>query len=684
MTKSRTAPGGDSSESSSDKHAKIPAKIRWLHDNLPWRRFMIAEAVTLLGITVGVISVCLTIQQASMALTPPCESTTCESALSFSAVSLHKRIHPCENFYQYVCGNWPESKGASVAESVLTYKVENLDRLLTKIRVPVDKGVDLDALKKMALYYQSCKHALSAQASVSDGIQSTLSMLQLGWPDFQAFGNDLDKSIPHIVTMSLVYGFEMGVRLRTVKDDLFMEQSSSLMQMLKINERLLEDSIIRTVHAGQIPMISNVDLENLVEFDSSLGTLSKGRGNTWIGRSTADVFGKSRRLSVWKDAIAKVVSPSSLFRAGGVIYSRNLPGVENFTQAFIDLNPSTKSFWLYVHTVITAVEILTVQARATTTTNNVSSMEVSYCYEATSAHDFGFGLDVFASWSSVGFKGYAEVMKMVELHRARMGGIIRRTFQDDLVDIGLGMLTNVQVVFLLGAVAEGKELVERMYSATVVGKDFYKNRLSIAHPASKFIEQYWKCLERGGTLTFYSDDFLCIWSQAVFKPIYYGGGEPVINFPTLGFIVSVAFVNNFLNTIYYMREGTNQEVYDRVMRTQECLGNQYEALSHVQRLNASREEVAKGLLILSGALQLAYETVEATSKFKSNLERQLFFVRFCTMFCSVTPTKTYVEKSYFASVDMCNIVVRNVLPFYLAFQCFPEDYMGNTEVCRIF
>ncbi|CAN7995261.1 unnamed protein product [Ixodes pacificus] len=81
-------------------------------------------------------------------------------------------------------------------------------------------------------------------------------------------------------------------------------------------------------------------------------------------------------------------------------------------------------------------------------------------------------------------------------------------------------------------------------------------------------------------------------------------------------------------------------------------------------------------------LESLYNDINPSKSFYVNHIQKFFFRRFCSSLCMMV--STFVPEDLLPPRDMCNIVVRNVLDFYTAFQCFPEDYMGDVEICKVF
>ncbi|EEC08548.1 hypothetical protein IscW_ISCW018555 [Ixodes scapularis] len=81
-------------------------------------------------------------------------------------------------------------------------------------------------------------------------------------------------------------------------------------------------------------------------------------------------------------------------------------------------------------------------------------------------------------------------------------------------------------------------------------------------------------------------------------------------------------------------------------------------------------------------LESLYRDINPSKSFYVNHIQKFFFRRFCSSLCMMV--STFVSEDLLPPRDMCNIVVRNVLDFYTAFQCFPEDYMGEVEICKVF
>ncbi|XP_077553285.1 uncharacterized protein LOC144168078 [Haemaphysalis longicornis] len=224
-----------------------------------------------------------------------------------------------------------------------------------------------------------------------------------------------------------------------------------------------------------------------------------------------------------------------------------------------------------------------------------------------------------------------------------------------------------------------RDLPVRSYDA------YYENRLlpvSLLSDGFDLYQRHSRCLKNDvrGVVT-PSRELVCVSPRALTEPLYFPGAEAIINLPTLGFLLARPYADVIYEALRTAPAGT--EPSRRFTSMTDCLESQVQVLTNITLVRDPRPEA---LFRHAGALQLAYEVAHNSGGFRTGNEaRRVFFERHCWLWCSgyLRGVKS-LEGWPLSGKNVCNMAVRNVLAFYRAFRCYPEDYMGSAEICLVF
>ncbi|XP_076623898.1 uncharacterized protein LOC143343172 [Colletes latitarsis] len=113
-----------------------------------------------------------------------CESEECKLIAKIIKESMDESVDPCDDFYQYACGNWsninpiPENR---TSWSVWDMVEKKLEKQIQKIIETKPKSDDVLAVKFTKMWYQSC---MDEEAEKKRGVEPIISTLWRhgGWP----------------------------------------------------------------------------------------------------------------------------------------------------------------------------------------------------------------------------------------------------------------------------------------------------------------------------------------------------------------------------------------------------------------------------------------------------------------------------------------------------------------------
>lgn len=100
------------------------------------------------------------VSSAQKAIRTLCTDASCLKAASYGVSNMNTSVNPCDNFYQYACGNYPTLNplNPDVSQRTIFWNLyyENEDKLRTLLEAPATRTSSWSAEKKLKDFFMSC------------------------------------------------------------------------------------------------------------------------------------------------------------------------------------------------------------------------------------------------------------------------------------------------------------------------------------------------------------------------------------------------------------------------------------------------------------------------------------------------------------------------------------------------
>ncbi|XP_049522586.1 uncharacterized protein LOC125945064 [Dermacentor silvarum] len=672
---------------SSDPEHSIPPRIMWLHQNLPWSQFIFAETVVVAAITVLVVVGTLVAQAVLGFYTPPCTTPACDQAMNLARSSQRMEAPPCDGFYEHMCG------GASSDYSRRHPLVHAMSAALLDRGAAVGSDAkNKDALDKAAVFYASChKHFLPSaeQSGLHQDVINVLTIIKTRWEDIAQHSVSSTSTLKFMLRLVLTYRIELGIRMRLYAGNMHLMSGNSLRSHLALPARQLEGMLSTAANASGATLTS-AQITQLLIVDESLTNHLGGEEDvsTWPpDQLFLQIYPKDREA--WVEALGddprllQTLDPTKLVHVKGMSF------LHMFTHLVLETSSRiTRSVWLLVHALLPALEAEVVRH---TPPEQLADAVVLFCYRHSLESQYGVAMESFLWTLAIGSQSVPSALPTTQdLVRSQAALSAARLFRGGLLHEVMEELEDIQErLFLDPTSSEEARLLEKLYRdlPTPSRSGYYVNRLlpiAMAPDSSPLLEGHSRCLEDdllGAAEDAYTRRHLCVSPAILSQPLFYPGTEGFVNFPTLGFLLAEPYADVLFRALRKAPSGTDTS--RRFAATMACLRRQLESLSNTSITSEARPAA---LFRHAGALQLAHDAVENSGGFSGgDGQRRAFFERHCWLWCSqLLRGARSSSTSQLDAKGVCNIAVRNVLAFYRAFRCYPEDYMGSVEVCAVF
>ena len=88
-----------------------------------------------------------------------CETTDCLRSASNLLLSMDQTVDPCDDFYQFTCGNWQEEHPRPDSSTSFDWFSEKQNKIIRKVRTFLQKNAttsDPNAVNKTKIMYKAC------------------------------------------------------------------------------------------------------------------------------------------------------------------------------------------------------------------------------------------------------------------------------------------------------------------------------------------------------------------------------------------------------------------------------------------------------------------------------------------------------------------------------------------------
>ncbi|XP_075543630.1 uncharacterized protein LOC142578101 [Dermacentor variabilis] len=673
---------------SSDPEHSIPPRIMWLHQNLPWSQFIFAETVVVAAITVLVVVGTLVAQAVLGFYAPPCTTSACDQAMNLARSSQHMEAPPCDGFYAHLCGG---TSSDYFRRHPLVHAMSAA--LLDRGAAVGSDSKNRDALDKAAVFYASChKHFLPSaeHPDLHQDVTNILIIIKARWEDIAQHSVSSTSALKFMLRLVLKYRIELAIRVRLYEGNMHLRSGNSLRNYLGLPARQLEAMLSTAANASGATLTS-AQLTQLLIVDESLTNNQSGEEDVSMwppDQLFLQIYPRTREA--WIEALADAPHVLQSLEPTKLVYVKGMSFLHTFTHlVFESSSRITRSVWLLVHALLPALEAEVV--RRTVPSEQLADAVVSFCYRQSRESQYGVAMESFLWTLAIGSQSVPSAVSTTQdLVRSQAALSAERLFRGGLLHEVMEEMEDIHVgLFLDPTSAEEARQLEKLYRDLPMPSrsGYYVNRLlpfAMAPSSSQLLEWHSRCLEDdllGAAKDAYARRRLCVSPALVSQPLFYTGTESFVNFPTLGFLLAEPYADVLFRALRKAPSGT--ETARRFAATMACLRRQLESLSNT---SMSGDAKPAALFRHAGALQLAHDAVENSGGFSGgDVERRAFFERHCWLWCSeLLSGARSPSTSQLDAKGVCNIAVRNVLAFYRAFRCYPEDYMGSVEVCAVF
>ncbi|KAH9371296.1 hypothetical protein HPB48_006527 [Haemaphysalis longicornis] len=538
---------------------------------------------------------------------------------------------PCDGFHDHVCG-------PGLADDALSLRLDQVVSAALLERAAGSRqrgGATVGALDKAALFYESCHSQVMSPLTDSEPHR------------------EMDRFLHEILQDHMLYLCSAG----------------SLRTHLGVQRAVLETMLTTALAAAYFTLPPEHIAELLVFDDTLSGLFSEGVDTVFVPPEQLFQSVHPTSVQVWTKALGAFVQTANLadsLSPTAVVRVRGLRFLRKFTRfIFNGTTNLTRAAWMFSHAVLPFLEIRAARD------SHEAGMAATFCYRQVQSSVYGVALDAFV-WTALEASPETPtaVTSMVEQLRSQAARSASRLFDGDTLTEALQKAS--------------RDAVRR--ALPVPPRDgYYQHRLL---PFSVLIDEYQLnehrlfCLEDDlGGVSVRDDRTPCLFPSGVAQPLFYVGAEPFVNYPTLGFLLATAYADALYEALG--KAPAHSQPAQHYAATLACLRRQVEAATNAT-LRAD-DPRPSALFRHAGALQLAHDAFLSAAGFRGGaLQWRAFFARHCWLWCSGHVRMPRSSGTTLGAREACDMAVRNVLAFYGAYSCYPEDFMGNAEVCLVF
>lgn len=276
----------------------------WMKGHLCQNKFTFCLCLSLfLSIIIIIALLCLYSLHARIRIEQPlCLTPECISLAADTYNAMDLTVDPCEDFYQFSCGNWDKShpipEGRSVRSSFESFVNDVVDLYRELLRKPVLDS-EPDAVRKLKIFYQTCVNA-ERDSPIQENATYHLLIRQLdrfgGFPALIGDRWQSKLSLEHLLaTLHLEFNVEPLFELKVAADDmnntqhiilinhpsLFLQASAAYQSDEELNAYMTFMMSV-AVHLGVERSKARMEMQRILDVEKELANIRDDQPSTTV------------------------------------------------------------------------------------------------------------------------------------------------------------------------------------------------------------------------------------------------------------------------------------------------------------------------------------------------------------------------------------------------------------------
>ncbi|XP_075530005.1 membrane metallo-endopeptidase-like 1 [Dermacentor variabilis] len=634
----------------------------------------------------------------------PCSSPGCIKAKALSDSMLQATnvkqggLHPCNRFYEYSCGGWAaRNLETSTRTSLNEVLVNMMNRTLSTANLDTSEH---EPYRNMILFYRSCIEFHTTTMPTDVRVRKALYLLDLSFTEWLYHNQEPIILFYFMIRLSLSQGINTLLKLRVVEKNrearVVMEVGMSAWQKFstatsrKFDERTYKLYMSDALFSLDIPNITDKVIQHTLSWDEATTTRHKLAMKDFIHEHTVYdlIQGEGNVTGAdWLYAINDNLPPTLRLKNNSHMDTHNLTYIAEVISEFF--SKSKIELVTYVFTLAIA-ELL--------------------------RYDFNREHRYIATCLKSSYENFPEPLRSLFVNKHLKKSVIDhfriffeniKTEVQDSVSTYDWMDQNTRIKARVKINTVGLRTVESTTrelnpDEEPMSGDFLSNYVVIARYNKKRANRYPEPSQKfqqnldliiGNVKVDYEDNEISVPARDLLEPVFYEDAkEKFVNLSALGTVVAAEVVS-----VAFSPSGSRfaagglkidwwpERVATNYQKRLNCYESEYAQLRDAVTLGNSTssgppsEEVLEYLMTYSRGLEIAYKMADISD----NKNKQLFFTRFCQMFCNSNQFKNTHARSTLNVKLACMYPMLHSEGFREAFECDHTHTLYPKKSCPL-
>ncbi|XP_064469223.1 endothelin-converting enzyme 1-like [Ornithodoros turicata] len=589
-----------------------------------------------------------------------CRSSTCIEYSNGLNNALNRSVHPCTDFYQFVCGRWDKINMKSVLDKHGEDFFQQLTEAIGRIDPPASNQ---SAVEKAVKFYKTCIDIASGSRTGVTAFTALLAQGNITWPALSRDVNVLDTMVyaerywnSHpLFLVTKVRGDNETTTVNIESSSFALAWDDSRTELLQRNHYFTYFYNFTYLLTGTSTNMSLFQLYRQKEdiiMRKLLDALEQNDSTTLLTESNFAELSTAFNMSQWKKVFSELLGVPANDTVTVCVSTNYFHVVNNLTVELGQTVMSTFLVWGLLH----ELGHLFDARLATLTYGRQDYAENSATYRCMVLVETYMGMAISAAYT------FAEMSKARFLEAAGVADHVKEAFNDTF-EKRRGFNTSIVQMVLkqdnifgpYGTVSSSSEL-DALY------KEFPDMTNSLAHNLQSAIYGMRKSssvvldakyMHLGDYYTIYNKDKkqLKVWPLMVLEPIFSDGITSGLQYGGFGSFLSSAYFESIYDT----------DEEQRHLLTQTCATTPEGSRSRQSETKSRQFYDTLSLPITWKSYLSAADNKDVRLRYMEEYsERQLFFLIFCYLRCSGTRTH---------NPGACNIPLSSFPAFSENFHC---------------